>query len=191
MTLTYTPTTGNFLVAAVYARRDSTVPSVTLPTGFTQVTSRNTPNGQGRLVIGYKENVSSSVTSYAFARTSKGDPASISAVMYEYSGIKTLLSSDQSAFNSGTGTSASTGTTGTTGQACELLIGAVGSDNVSDTYSSPPNSFAIVDQQANGTNKGNVGLLERIVNATGAYSTGATISASSSWAGLIVTFKGM
>ncbi len=120
-----------------------------------------------------------------------------SAVVMEYSGILAAVPLDQIAPGNSVGSSqaAVTGTITATAQARELWIGAIGyAYNSTRTLETILNGFTTVDTAvtSNGTAGSNarVYALERIVSATGAASSGGTISGSSTqWAGTIAAFK--
>lgn len=176
----------NFLVAVVHSVNSDSNPLITPPTGWTLAVSRNYGSIPfavlGNISIFYRQNVPSQDTTGNFVIS---DPGYNSLVVAEYYGIASSPL-DRTASNAGTNTAPSTGTTAVTTQAKELLIGGLGSAaNV--IYSNSINSFTIVEQ--NNFTRSNV-FLERIVNATSTYGTGATQSQNSRWAGVVATFKG-
>lgn len=193
VTLNSAPVNGNTLIAVIATRGTSSgrVTGITQTgatwTRATQATNSN--SGGSTLEIWYASNVSSAGTLVTVTQANLRS----AIVVAEYSGVLTASSLDVIQSNSGSSTSASTGTTVTTTQADELLIGGFSLASSSYTLSSITNSFASYGNNAstNSTsgNNAKVYALDRIVSSTGAYSTGGTISTNSKWAGAIATFK--
>jgi hypothetical protein len=121
-----------------------------------------------------------------------GTNVASAGVIGEYTGNR--ASFDKSARNTGSSASPSTGTTSTTAVPNELVFGVLGTRGAYSTattvFSSPTNSFAIVDQANSTINTANadraVALLVKLLTATGTTSTAATIS-SARWAGGIAS----
>lgn len=121
--------------------------------------------------------------------------ADIEMVICEYSGVEAVSAFDQSATNTGSGTSASTGTTATLAQADELVVGfaySYGSlANVSaptlDT-DGPVGSTALLRREQDGTAE-SVGLADKSVADTAGTSITFTWAASEDWIACVATFK--
>lgn len=183
------PTQNNLLILTVVG--DATAST---PAGWSLATSQVQFVG---IYIFYKvagAGESSSIT------VTIGSSTNASMVAMEYSGMATSTPLDQVAgTNNYNGSAVPSGTTATTAQADELLVAAVGLSGGggsidSTTFSSWSNSFT--EQGSGFGNAGATtthvrnGTADRIVSATGAYSTTATISASTvSASAVIATFK--
>ena len=115
--------------------------------------------------------------------------------MLEYSGVLTNSALDQTASASGNGTAAVTGTTPTTAQPNEVWVGGIGLVRDSGYTLTVANGFAggqrTVAPSPSQALNAKVYALEKIVAATGAASSGGTISASSKWSGAMATFIGV
>lgn len=88
------------------------------------------------------------------------------------------------------------GTTAETTQANELVVAAIGgtaSSTAPNGQSAATNGFTLLDgvtvQWNGGAAYNSLGYLYKIVNATGAQSTGVTFAVTSWWTGCIATFK--
>ena len=138
--------------------------------------------------IWYALNVSGATTGVTINLASS---LKASAVITEYSNIANVGALDKTSSTTGNSASPSTGTTATTAYTDELWVGALDAIG-SATYSTPTNSFAIVASSAStggpAGSRERSAFLERIVLATGAATTGATLSATAQWAGAIATF---
>lgn len=93
---------------------------------------------------------------------------------------------DQTANNTGTSTSANSGSTPTTTAADELLIGIVG-----DSFNGTPYTATggWTKRAESNSSNGRCAFFDRIVSATGTYAMTATLSVSNAWCALICTFK--
>ncbi len=183
---------GNTLIAVIATRGTSAnrVSSIT-QTGATWTRASQTNNTSGSTTeIWYAPNVASAGTTVTINLAASLRAA---AVVMEYQGVLSVSPVDQTAGNSGSGTSATTGTTVATTQQNELWIGGVGLVSSTISLSGIQNSFTAVTNAASTSstagNNARVYALERIVTATGAASSGGTVSSSSSWSGTIATFK--
>lgn len=110
------------------------------------------------------------------------------AAAYYVTGIATSGAVDQQASNT-TGSSAtpSVGPTSATTQADELVIGLFGYSN-SRTFTPGSGYTALATVESTGTVRGTTGEY-KIVSATGTQTPDGTFSSSTSFAGLVVTFK--
>lgn len=191
-TLTSTPVNGNALIAVIGTRgtSDNRVSSIT-QTGATWTRQAQRTNANGVTVeIWAAFNVSGAATSVTINLAAS---VKASAIIAEYSGLATSSVLDQTSTGAtGSSASPSTGTTATTTQADELWIGAMANINT-NTYSAQTNSFSEVAESAStggsSSTRNNAVMEERIVSATGAASTGATLSGTQQWTGVIATFK--
>lgn len=186
-----TPINGNALIAIIGTRgtSDNRVSSIT-QTGATWTRQAQRSNASGvttEVWAAFNVSGASTTVTVNLAASLKA-----SAIIVEYSGLATSGSLDQTATNSGSSSAPSTGTTATTSQADELWIGGIANINTS-TYSAPTNSFTEVAEAASGggasSTRNNAVFLERIVAATGTASTGATLSGTQQWAGVVATFR--
>lgn len=185
-------TTGNILIAVVSVTENhgNAAGTVTAPSGWsTAVGPVAAASGDNVLYIFYKENAASQSSTGNFTSSLSAGRADMQAIVAEYSGVATSSSLDKTASNSGlSATALDTGTTATTTQADELLIGGYGDSQGTSTFSSPTNSFSIYNQNNQGIT--DACLVDRIVSATGAYTTAITLSsAAPAWGGAIATFK--
>jgi len=172
-------TTGNLLVAVGVAWAQFSVPSITPPSGWTQVTNNNL--GNLRLYMWYRENSVSRSGAETF--TLAGSGSTFFAVqIFEYEGMATSGVLDQGVANSGTSNPLQSATTATTTQRDELVICGFGVD-ATRTFSSPTNGFSIVD--ATGVN----GVVSKVVEATGGQQVGVSVEGSTNFVSLIATFK--
>ena len=109
-----------------------------------------------------------------------------------WTGLETTNPLDQTASNSGTGTSVDSGLTPTTTQADELVIGpaAVNGPN-SDTFTALTANWIIRPGTSGGNASTNVTVnsLYKIVSATGQYNIAGSNSTSRNWAAIVVTYK--
>lgn len=176
-------TAGNLLVAVIGVSSDVTL---TPPAGWSLAkTEVNTVEGS----IYYRENAPSATTITFSIATS---PTSSTIIIAEYSGIATASPLDVTGSNTGSSASPSTGSAGPTNLQNELLIGGLSSNpnGGTNTFSSPTNSFTLRAQiQELGDNLNSIALLDRIVSSVDTYSTGATLSQTAVWCGVIATFK--
>lgn len=143
------------------------------------------------------ENVDVWASSDAFGASSQIDITTAStigeeAIILEYGGLYAPAGSylDQFATNTGSSSTASTGTTPTTTDAVELWLGVFCS-RANNPVSSPGNGFTIIDQVSSGPGAGdvNVAVTARVVSTTGPASTTVNVT-SVFWAAAIVTLFG-
>ena len=174
-------TANNLLIAVCGGRANSGTVSSSVA-GFTSAASVD--NGTVHNETYYKI-AAGGETSVACAFTSSSNMRGVMTV-FEYSGTATATPLDKTATNTGSGTTLTTGTTATTAQADELLIAGF-TITGAPTFSSWTNSFS--EQSDHSISSVAMGTADRIVSATSTYSSGATSSASGTWAGNITTFK--
>jgi hypothetical protein len=184
VTLGSAPTAGNLLVAYVSMNIANGDATVTM-TGWTQLQNRVTA-GQDRQTSFYK--VAGSSESATISATLTATRNADIAVVEAHSSLTGGWQLDKSANNSGTSGTPSSGTTVTTSQAEEYLVAGLTCVTV-NAMTSPTNSFTIKEQIS--TSGCHLGLLTRIVAATGTYSTGVTTISSSVWVGTIDTFMAL
>lgn len=185
------PTNGNTLVAVIGTRGAATgrVTSIT-ETGVTWVRAVQTANTNGvTSEIWYALNISG-----AGATVTVNLIASLkaSAIIAEYSNVTSISALDQTALSTGNNANPGTGTTPTTAQADEVWVGGLAAIGT-PTWSSPINSFSIIasaeSTTGNASTRNTAAYLDRVVSATGAAATAATLSTSAQWAGVIATLK--
>lgn len=184
-------TAGALLVACVGVCGTGTAGTVTPPDGSWTTADTVYPGSNApRAYIFYKANASSESGSKTFTNSQTDD---MWAVMVEYAGAATSSPLDVFANNGSTGGSstADSGTTGATGQADEVAVAILISRNT-NTYSSPTNSFSLVDQGQSGNGTAAEAVdgcwLEKILSSTGAQNV-STTNTSRPWTGVIATFK--
>lgn len=190
---------GNLLVYVVAVREPSytagpgaTPLEAALPAGVTSVINESddtsTEAGLVHLRVGYIENASSrsGAVTGTFGQsggTLTGLTATASIHIFEFSGAATLDQSNKARTSDAGGTSVASGTTSTTTQANELLFAAMLGDE-NRTFSGWTNSFTEI------TDTGGAATAYRVVEATGTYSTTATLSGNANdRQGAILTFK--
>jgi hypothetical protein len=176
-----TPTQGNLLIA-IAGNDDVDTPST--PSGWS-VAINEAANNPGQVIFYKVAGASESTTVTVSGYSSNPD---LGLHLYEYRGIARTSPLDRTASDAGTsGDPLSSGTTPTTSTRRELLIAAfvIAKDT---TFSGWTNSFAErVEFETAGTLA--FGGADRIVSATGAYSTIVTPGQTGPWRGQIVTFK--
>jgi hypothetical protein len=106
--------------------------------------------------------------------------------------VSGLISLDQTAFATGTGTAADSGSTATVTQDSELIVGAIGVTGTSGDTFTPETGFTVVGRE--GTNPGPVDRTinpeAEIVNApVTTYNATGTLSTSRDWAADVATYK--
>jgi len=189
--LTAAPTAGNTLVAVISTRGTSTgrVSGIT-QTGATWSRATQAANSTGTTTeIWYASNIAAGAGTQITINQASLRSA---AVVAEYSGILTGSPLDQIKSSTGSSTAAVTGTTSTTAQASELWLGGIGIADGRRTLNSPyGNSFTGVASPQSGATSSDATIyaLEKIVTATGAASSGGTLSGTAAWSGAIATFK--
>jgi len=181
-----TPVANHLLVAILGA---STTSTINQPAGWS--TAINQSGGsctQPCQAIFYR--IAGSGESRTVTVTVSDSNSVLGLQIYEYSGIDTSSPLDQTSSATGTSTSPSSGSVTTT-QANELLIAGM-IIRTETSYSGWTNSFNEqfdfqfeVGQTYVRTYAG----ADRVVTATGTYSTTATTAASGAWRGQIATFK--
>ena len=189
-TLGTTPANGNTLIAIISTRGTSQnqVSGIT-QTGAMWTRATQAANAANATVeIWYAANVTNASKAITINLASSLKAA---AAVIEYSGILTTNALDAVAGNSGTSTSAATGTTPTTSQTNELWVAGIALANSGNNLSAILNSFtqsATTSSTGAGTDT-SVYALERVATATGTASSGGTVNASTAWSGAIATFK--
>lgn len=164
----------NLLIAVVITQGGT----ASAPSGFSTAISNSNVN-HIPIYLFYRANAPSSTT---ISSTVSG-PRWI-MFLAEYSGISTTSPLDQTGSASTNTSPASSGSVTTT-SASELIVVGM-SNNFADTYSSPTNSFNLLDQRTVGVNTGGA-YLDRIVSVASTYNTDATCSNGSN--GVIASFK--
>ena len=184
------PANGNTMVAVISTRGTSSsrVSAVT-QTGATWSRATQTLGTAGTTTeIWIAPNVSGASASVSITQASLRS----AAVVMEYSGILTASPLDQTANTTGSSTAPVTGTTATTTLANELWVGGIGFISSTPTLGTIQNTFtSITSSQSTSTaaNNAKVYAIERMVTATGAASSGGTLSPSAQWSGAMITLK--
>lgn len=177
-------TSGNTIVAVCGATTSVTLSITAGGTFTTAINEAGTPS-QG---IFYKVSTGgeTTITCTSSASTRLG------IHVYEYSGMQTTGVLDGTPGSStGTSTSPATGSTTTTLASTVLVGGLTVAGN--DAFTTWTNTFTERNDFSNTgalASRGTYGGADRIVTATGTYSTGATIGTSANWRGQIAAFKG-
>lgn len=192
VTLGSSPSDGNFLLANISTGQTLTgqVTSIS-QTGATWVRANQVANvtSGAETEVWYAENVSGAGTTITI---NLGASILVAAIVFEYSGIVTSGSLDQTATNNGVLPSVpDSGTTGTTAQANELWFGGFTHSTTGGTLSSLTNGFTLIDDSTA------VGIIrnvtgEKIVGATGTANTSFIYSVApflDVWTGTMTTFK--
>jgi hypothetical protein len=181
-TFTTAPTAGNLLIA-VFGESGSN--NINTPSGWqVAIVDQNTSPGGAifyKIASGSESTVT--VTTTGGTSTSYG----MGLQLYEYSGMAATSPLDDTASNSGTGTSL-TSTSVTTTQAGDLLISGA-EINVSATFTWGSSFTEEFDFQNPGTNVRSFSGADRVVASAGSYSASATASASAAWRMQLVAFK--
>jgi hypothetical protein len=143
-------------------------------------------NTQGDEEIWYVANAAS-VTGVAVNVTGA---ASLAMTVLDISGAVVATPLDRTSTSRGSGTAASTGTTATTSQVNEIVVADIGWNSSVSPSKQTAGYTEVASQQSkvSGTQTGEQAAW-RVVNAIGAQSFAATLSASVSWLGAIATFK--
>lgn len=182
------PTSGNLLVATISHSADPG--AYTPPSGWTQIGSTENKTTLTTIYKSdwYKANCNTSNSeSFSWANS----VARNVAVYFELSGLSTggpLESSQIANGNSSTLTSANITTTNANDTLVALFGQATGLSAI--TLSSPTNSFTDLTQlDVTFINNVCAGITDRVVSATGTYSTGLTSDQSDDWLVRIVAFK--
>lgn len=176
------PTQDNLLVA-ILGVRDSV--TINTPSGWSTAISEAGSPGQAIFykIAGASEPSGVTFTDIVSSSTRLG------LHIYEYSGVNAL---DQVSSDTGTGTSVSSGSVTTTSANEAIIAGLVTNTNTSFTDASWTNSFT---EQNDFSNLGDVNQrstyagADRILSATGTYSTTATAGKSGAWRGQIASFE--
>ena len=176
------PTANHLLVAIVGT--DTSV-TISTPGGWSSAINQSGTPGQA---IFYKV-ASGSESNTVTVTVSSGTQMGLQ--IYEYSGVVTTSPLDQTASLTGSSSSPSSGSVTTT-QANELLIAGV-VIQARTSFSNWTNSFNEESdfQNVGGSPKRSYAGADRIVTATGTYSTTATTTASGAWRGQIASFKAL
>jgi hypothetical protein len=186
VTLGVTPTVGNYIAVAVSGASTASVPGCPFSASCTGVeffapinATQGATNMSAALLIGRVLGSPGTVIT-----VNQITSAGMALVAAEYTGVGAL---DRQSSATGSSTSPASGATGTTTGV--LWLAAIGIRVVSGTtFSSPTNSFAIVDQDKTSIASGSdrtVCLLERFV--AGTNNAGAT-AATGIWVAQLATF---
>jgi hypothetical protein len=192
------PTTAGNLLRFIFAsdKTSGTVGTHTPPAGLGMVLAvTQTETSTGRISIYYITGAASQTASGTFTDSQATNVCGLE--VEEVSGLANGGTLDQTAINNHVASlvNPSTGTTPTTTQAAEYYCAGILSNDAAngpDSYSAPTNSAAIVQSQGIAVASSSMCDLNRIVAATGAYTTGASegsAGANFSWAACIATFK--
>lgn len=155
-----TATTAGNLLIGVATQHEGSTSTTTLPTNWNYATSDNDGNGDFILIMYYPNAPSTTSVSISW----DGNTFRWTMYLAEYSGIVATSPLDQS----NTGTNSTTPTSGSITTSYPNSVVIVGFSTVSSqTFSSPTNSFTIVDQQSSGASA----YLEYIATSSGTYST--------------------
>lgn len=175
----------SLLIMSVYQIGSGSTPNCGTPSGSQLIHSQI--NGQTRLSVFIVENAPASRTSEYFASTTGN--ARWGITLTELQGMQNA-SFDVNAFNSGTGTTASTGTTINSTYTQELQVaiyGAASGQGSAGSMNNPTNAFN--KALLSGSDFGfGVGVFTKTVTTTGTASTAVTIP-NASWIGQILTFR--
>lgn len=177
-------TTANNLLIAVCGDNDGNGGTQTL-TGWTEAIGFQNTSGSDCHIF-YKVAVGNETT----VTVSNSGAALMRLAIYEYTGNATSTPSDKTAGSGSTigATTCPTGTTASTTVADELLIAGALIGGVAASSPSWSNSFNTRDTVASSTI--NLFTADKIVSATGTYTTTVTYTGASSGAtGVIATFK--
>jgi len=181
-------TAGNLLVAIV-AVRGGTARTITPPAGLGWTLARRSDNGTTiSTAIYYIQNAASQSGGSTWTLNTS---ARVTLTLAEYSGAETSSVLDKTAYAYGASTTGTSGATAVTSQADEVAVAAISSNDSRRTYSAQTNGFSEVSEINSGGNANGAATVfeEKILSAAGAQSVSATISSSSTWAGVIATFK--
>jgi hypothetical protein len=175
-------TQNNLLVAIVGVRDNLTIET---PSGWSVAIKQSGSPGQA---IFYKIAGASESQTVNFSNI-VGSGTRLGLHIYEYSGVNTL---DQVGSSTGTGTSVSSGSINTTSANEAIIAGLVINEGTNFGNASWTNSFTEQNDFSNGGQasfQSSYAGADRIVSATGTYSTTATAAASDDWRGQIASFK--
>ncbi len=181
--------TANDLLVAIVGTYDPTI-TIHQPNGWSNAINESGASGVSGMpgqAIFYKV-AGSSESSTVTVTVSSGTHMGLQ--IYEYSGVTTL---DQTESLTGTSKTPSSGSITTT-QATELLIAGVviqGQTSFSLWTNSFTEEFDFQNTTGSSGSRCSYAGADRIVAATGTYSTTATTTASGAWRGQIATFKGL
>jgi hypothetical protein len=182
---------GDLVVVAISSWNSSTsqVSSVTDNKGnsYTQVVEVTGATSEP-LSIWYAKNV---IGGNNFAVTANvSNPSSITTAIHEYRGLSGTSPVDLYADQTGSGTSASSGLTGVTNSNSELIFGAF---NYDEPYTSnsfiPAAGFTARQSLQDNYNYEALYTIDQVVNSVGQYAAAGTFGTTSSWRGIVVTFK--
>jgi hypothetical protein len=191
-TFTTAVTNGNLLVIAISSWNSSNTAAVTSVTdnkgnSYTKVVENPTPvtGAVEPLSIWYAKNVTGG--SDLTVTVNLQAAASLTIAVHEYAGVDKVNPVDVSQHQTGTGTTASSGTV-STAQATELLFGA--SNHLSDTTSATAGTgYTLRQSQDDNSCCEALYTEDRIVNSTGSYSATFTYATSVNYRAGIVAFK--
>jgi hypothetical protein len=175
-------TQNNLLVAIVGVHDNLTIET---PSGWLVAIKQSGSPGQA---IFYKIAGASESQTVNFSNI-VGSGTRLGLHIYEYNGVNTL---DQAGSNSGTGSSVSSGSINTTSANEAIIAGLVINEGTTFGNATWTNSFTEQNDFSNGGQasfQSSYAGADRIVSATGTYSTTASAAASDDWRGQIASFK--
>ncbi len=176
------PAAGDLLIAVLGASGNT---AINVPSGWSTAVSTA---GTVSQAIFYKVAGAAEPTTVTVTTASS---FALGIQIYEYSGVSPNSPLDQATSTAGTGTATNGGSVATT-QPDELLF-AASTIAGQTSFSSWSNSFTLENNFSNSSgnknNRATYSGAQRIVNATGTYSTVGTAGTSASWVGQIVSFR--
>ncbi|HEX9679757.1 MAG TPA: hypothetical protein VGA08_04015, partial [Candidatus Saccharimonadales bacterium] len=180
-------TADNLLVAVCSGLGQSEVPTLS-GTGYTSAIGPTPTSNTSVQEVYYKVSTGGETSVSCTSTITSGNVVAM-LTFFEYSGIATSSVVDQTASSTGNSNNPATGTTPTTTNDTNLLIGAV-TVEANTTFSTWSNSFTQLSEQAFSGGSGLAhAVADRLVTATGTYSTDAVAATGDQWVGHIVAFK--
>lgn len=184
VTLGSSPANGDLVVVAISADEKAGNVTITAPSGYTIWPTDGAVQNSGNVRLASYYKVAGVAESATITGTISGSTTWAMAAMVLHDSLGGTWSLDKSAHSTGSTDSPTTGTTATTTHANEALCAAIGTRNTAN-FSSPTNSFTVLETETAATS---LAILFRVVTSTGAYSTGAHLSASRQYSANIATF---
>lgn len=185
-TITLTNTvTGNFIWVGI-ASGLGTVTSVTDGTNtFTAGVADYNYNASNHMIWYYAKNITGAASHVITVNLSGS--LSVDGIAREYSGIDTNAPTDQTAQNTGSSSTPSSGATSTTTQASELVIGFFGcGSSVTETLGSGFSNLTVATVSASAS----AAAEDLIVSSTGTQTATFGTSTIFNWGCQVATFKG-
>jgi prepilin-type N-terminal cleavage/methylation domain-containing protein len=183
---TFSPApTANHLLVAIVGTNDSV--TINMPGGWSTAINQGGAGCPGPCQAVFYKIANGSESATVTATISSGSQLGLQ--IYEYSGVVTASPLDQTGSSTGSSSSPSSGNVATTQAGELLLVGVV--IQAETSFSNWTNSFneELDFQNQGGSSKLTYAGADRMVTATGTYSTTATTGASGAWRGQIATFK--